>query len=148
MKRKLKHISRRAPGRGESGHHLVEFALVVPVLALLLCGICQYGFIYAASMTVRNATMTAARYAILSVTNIPTIGQVQDFAEHAVAPMLDPTLATATVNTNVTVGGVGGATSVQIQYDLPLVIPWVLRVARGTNAPVSSISLTATTIMR
>src|SRR5437016_3722201 len=126
MKREAKHIGRRVPGGGESGQHLVEFALVLLPLALLLCGICQYGFIYAANMTLRNATMVAARYATLS-TNVPTVVEVQSFAEQAVAPMLDPGLATATVDNDVTVGGVGGATSVQIQYNLPLVIPWVLR---------------------
>ena len=144
MKHKAKHITRRARGGSESGQHLVEFALVLLPLALLLCGICQYGFIYAANMTVRNATMTAARYAILSTNGIPTAAQVQDYAEHAVAPMLDPTLATATVDNNVTVGGTNGATSVQIQYDLPLVIPWVVP---GKTAG-SSLTLTATTIMR
>jgi len=96
--------------------------MVLLPLALLLSGICQYVFIYAANMTIRNATMTAARYATLSTTT-PTAGQVQDFAKQAVAPMLDTNLATATVDNNVTVGVANGATSVQIQYDLPLVIP-------------------------
>jgi len=139
-----KYIGRRAPRGGESGQHLVEFALVLLPLALLLCGICQYGFIYGANMTLRNASDTAARYAVLFTNGAPTVVQVQDFAKQAVAPMLNPTLATATVTTNVTVGGTNGATSVQIQYDLPLVIPWVVP---GKTAG-SSLSLTATTIMR
>jgi len=144
MKREAKYIGQRAPDNGESGSALVEFSLVLVPLFVLLCGICQYGFIYAANMTIRNATMTAARYATLSVTNIPTAGQVKAFAEQAVAPMLDTNLATATVDNDVTVGGVGGATSVQIQYDLPLVIPWVVP---GRTAG-DSLTLTATTIMR
>src|SRR5882724_8144188 len=122
MKHEVKHIGRHTPDSGESGQHLVEFAMVLLPLALLLCGICQYVFIYAANMTVRNATMTAARYATLSTTT-PTPGQVQDFAKQAVAPMLDPALATANVDPDVTVGDAGGATSVQIQYNLPLIIP-------------------------
>jgi len=145
MKREAKHIGRRASGEGESGQSLVEFAMVLLPLALLLCGICQYGFIYAANMTIRNATVIAARYATLSTTNIPTTDQIQDFAKQAVAPMLNPALATAIVDTNVTVGGANWATSVRIQYDLPLIIPWVVY---GTNIPGSSLSLSATTIMR
>ena len=144
MKDEAKYVARRAVERGESGQHLVEFALALLPLALLLCGICQYGFIYAANMTLRNATDMAARYAALSVTNIPTATQVQNFAKQAVAPMLDPNLATATVDTNITVGGINGATSVQLQYNLPLVIPWVVP---GKTAG-SSLTLTATTIMR
>ena len=143
MNHEAKYSDRRAPGGGESGQSLVEFAMVLLPLALLLCGICQYGFIYAANMTIRNATMTAARYATLSTTT-PTPGQVQDFAKQAVAPMLDTNLAIPTVDPNVTVGGANGATSVQIQYDLPLVIPWVVP---GKTAG-DSLTLTATTIMR
>ena len=143
MKREAKYTGQRALDEGESGSALVEFSLVLVPLLVLLCGICQYGFIYAANMTIRNATMTAARYAILSTTT-PTAGQVQDFAKQAVAPMLDPALATANVDPDVTVGDAGGATSVQIQYDLPLVIPWIVP---GETAG-DSLSLTATTIMR
>jgi Flp pilus assembly protein TadG len=147
MEHEAKNVSRRKRGGGESGQHLVEFALVLLPLALILFGICQYGLIYDANMTIRNATVAAARYAVLSVTNAPTIVQIQSFAKQVVTA--DPFLKTnyvaaVNVNTNVTVGGVNGATSVQIQYNLPLIIPWVVP---GMSAG-SSVSLSATTIMR
>lgn len=139
--------------RRESGQHLVEFALVLLPLALLLCGICQYGFIYCAAMTVRNASATAARYATLgnggaygTTTNAPTVAQIQSVAQDTLAPMITATInnVIVTVDQNATVGGVGGATSVKVQYNLPLIIPWVVpgRSAGDTRA------ITATTIMR
>ena len=132
--------------RQESGSALVEFALVSLPLALLLCGICQYGFIYAANMTVRNATVVAARYATVTMTNTPSVDQIKNVAQDALGPMLSTNDAMAHVNVdpNVTVGGVGGAVSVQIQYKLPLIIPWVVP---GKTAG-DSLTLTATTIMR
>jgi Flp pilus assembly protein TadG len=133
--------------RQKSGSALVEFALVSLPLALLLCGICQYGFIYAANMTVRNATVVAARYATLVTTaTVPNSNQITVVALDALGPMIVPTNNNVRVNVdpNVTVGGAGGAVSVQIQYDLPLIIPWVVP---GKSAG-DSLTLTATTIMR
>jgi Flp pilus assembly protein TadG len=147
MEHEAKQVSRRERAGQESGQHLVEFAMVLLPLALILFGICQYGFIYAANMAIRNATVNAARYAVLAVTNTPTIAQIQSFATAAVAvdPFLQTNNVTAVnVNTNVTVGTTNGATSVQIQYNLPLIIPWVVP---GKTAG-SSVSLSATTIMR
>ncbi len=133
--------------RQESGSALVEFALVLLPLALLLCGICQYGFIYAALLTVRNATVVGARYgALVTSTNTPTGDQISSVAQNALGPMLSTNdLSTVvTVDTNATVGGAPGAVSVTIQYKLPLILPWVVPgKAAGDTLP-----LTATTIMR
>jgi Flp pilus assembly protein TadG len=144
MEHEAKHVSRRERGGGESGQHLVEFALALLPLALILFGICQYGVIYDANMTIRNAAVAAARYAVLAVTNTPTIAQVQSYATQAATadPFLKTNNVTVTVATNVTVGTLTGATSVQIQYNLPLMIPWVVPGA-GSN-----VSVSATAIMR
>src|SRR4051794_17648077 len=105
-----------------SGSTMVEFALTLPLLALLLFGICQYGFIFAAYLTLRNASAVGARYATLS-NPTPSDSDIQKVAQGAVGPMLKTNLAVASV-TSVSVGGVSGAKSVQVRYDLPLVIPF------------------------
>jgi Flp pilus assembly protein TadG len=132
-------------GSQRSGQALVEFAMVLPLLALMLFGIIQFGFIFAAYMTIRNATVVAARYAVLATTNTPTIAQIQNVAKQAVTPMLKVSNVIAVnVDTNVTVGAANGATSVQIQYNQPLLIPFVVS---GKTAG-STLTLSATTIMR
>jgi len=109
-----------------SGTTLVEFALTIPLLALLLFGIIQYGFIFAAYTTLRTGASAAARYATLSLPN-PTVPQIQSYAKSAIGPMLLTNGVTAVnVNTNATVGGVTGAKSVQINYNLELIIPFVV----------------------
>lgn len=137
----------RTSGGPRKGQSLVEFAMVLPILVVLLFGIIQFGFIFAAYMTIRNATVIAARYAVLSVTNSPpTKAQIQDVAKQAVTPMLKISNVTAVnVDTNVTVGAAAGATSVQIVYNLPLIIPFV--VAPGQDVP-NTLTLSATTVMR
>ena len=51
---------RRRRSRGQS---LVEFALVVPILFLILCGIMDFGFLLYSRMTVINAAREGARVA-------------------------------------------------------------------------------------
>ncbi len=142
------HLGRRLSGGREEGSELVEFALVLLPLALLLFGIIQWGFIIAANMTVRNATVVAARYAIVSIaTNAPGVNpipQIRAKAKQAVAPLLDPNIANPTVLPNFIIGTTTG-TSVRIDYNLRLIIPWVVL---GSNVSNSHIPLHATTIMR
>ena len=51
-----------------AGQALVEFAIVLPILALLLLGIIQFAFIFAAQIGVTNAVREAARIAAVSPT--------------------------------------------------------------------------------
>lgn len=47
---------------GEKGQALVEFALVLPVLLLILCGIIDFGWIFGNQLAANNAAREAARY--------------------------------------------------------------------------------------
>ena len=139
-----KHVGWKMSGRRQSGSSLVEFAMVLVPLMLLLFGIIQFGFIFAAYMTVRNATVVTARWATLGPTNQHSVAEIQDFARLQVKPMLNPNNVTA-VNvsqTNVTVNVTN--TSVEIRYNLRLIIPWVVH---GSNAP-NTYLVKATSIMR
>ena len=145
---KRKYVGWRMWSRRQAGSSLVEFALVSVPLFLLLFGIIQFGFIFAAYMTVRNATVIAARYANLQATPPHTVDDIKAFAKLQVKPMLNPNNVTA-VNVSqdnvVQIGTVAITnTSVEIQYNLPLIIPWVVH---GTNAP-GSYLVKATSIMR
>jgi Flp pilus assembly pilin Flp len=58
--------------RGEDGTSLVEFALVAPVLLLLLVGILDLGRAVNALVTVSNAAREGSHYAILHPTASPS----------------------------------------------------------------------------
>lgn len=47
----------------EKGQAIVEFALAIPLLLLIMCGVLDFGWIYANQYRVENAAYTAARYA-------------------------------------------------------------------------------------
>ena len=56
------------------GQALVEFALVLPILVILLLSIIQFAFIFAAQTGVTNAVREAAR---LAAVNTPTVNAAQ-----------------------------------------------------------------------
>lgn len=51
--------------RSEKGQALVEFALVLPLLLTLLCGIIDFGWLYYNQITLNNAAREGARYAVI-----------------------------------------------------------------------------------
>lgn len=50
--------------RREGGQSLVEFAIIFPILLLMLAGITEIGFMYYASYTIENASREGARIAV------------------------------------------------------------------------------------
>ena len=123
-----------------SGSTLVEFAFVLPVLVFLLFAICQYGFIFAAYITIRNASAVGARQAIISTNNAAAV------AKAALAPMLDATKAPDPVLTVTNIAG-ASAYAVTVSYPLNkyLMLPFVLPPFNRSN---TNRTLSATTIMR
>lgn len=57
---------RRTNIRNERGQTMVEFALVVPILCVVLFGILQFGALYNDYVTLTDATRVGARKAIVS----------------------------------------------------------------------------------
>ena len=51
--------------RAEKGQAMVEFALVLPLLLALLCGIVDFGWLYYNQITLNNAAREGARYAVI-----------------------------------------------------------------------------------
>lgn len=55
----------RRRGRNECGAAAVEFALVVPVLLVIVIGIFNFGFVLAQQISLNNGARQAARYAVV-----------------------------------------------------------------------------------
>ncbi|QSO50336.1 pilus assembly protein [Alicyclobacillus curvatus] len=62
---------------GEGGQSLVEFALVLPVLLLLLLGIIDFGRVLSAYYVVDHAARDAARYASIGASDSTVIQAIQ-----------------------------------------------------------------------
>lgn len=115
---------------GERGQSLVEFALVLPVLALFLLGIVDFGRIYSAHLTASEAARDAARYASIGESNA-TIGQVIQDDTASLSGGASWTINPDTTRTSGDTVTVNVSTSVAI-FD-PLLMAFL-----GTNFPVNS----------
>jgi Flp pilus assembly protein TadG len=66
--------------RHEAGLALVEFALVVPILIMLLIGLIEYGRLAYFTIEVANAAHAGAQYASLSLSNAANTSGIQNAA--------------------------------------------------------------------
>ena len=61
MKKQIK-----SKGKSEDGQAMVEFALVLPVFLLILCGIIDFGWLFYNQLSLNNACREGARYAVVN----------------------------------------------------------------------------------
>lgn len=140
----LKHPSagsrrRRSRTRGQS---LVEFALVVPVFLLILCGILDFGFVLYSRMTVINAAREGARVATTMTEDPGQISGAVDSQVSAAAGGLDVTTASCRVpkgGGSACSGGLGSAEAgdsvkVTVTYNHHAFFPFLF----GATIPMSS----------
>ena len=60
--------------RNERGQTMVEFAVVLPVLALLLFGVIQFGIAFNSYLTITDAVRAGARKAAVSAEAVDPVG--------------------------------------------------------------------------
>ncbi len=80
-------------GRASSGQSLIEFALLFPVVFLLVVNVVNFGGLIYTYITVENASRSGASYmqlggSSIGAPQIPTISQVQDFVHADLATSL------------------------------------------------------------
>lgn len=124
--------SRRA-GRGQLGQALVEFALVLPVLLLILMAIVDFGRLFYSVLAVRHAAREGARYGVVHAADDEGIRQrVRDAAVG-----LEGDRLTITITPAVSQRRVGSPLTVDVSYPFEYVTPVAAitgrqQVVRGT----------------
>ncbi len=88
--------------RREDGQAMVEFALILPIFLLILCGIIDFGWLFYNQLSLNNACREGARYAVV---NTAEDGSTQAIVNHI-------------ENTTTTVFSNGGI-DVQVSYSAP-----------------------------
>lgn len=138
VRRSTRVPSRRGHRHDPTGQSVVEFALVIPVLMLILMSIIQLGFLFSAHIGVINGVREGARYGSLSPTTASNAAangtSVETYIRDSVLPRNVPGYALANV-TAVSVSycsyaNPGGSSYsvrllVQATYAHPLFIPLV-----------------------
>ena len=84
--------SSQYPSRRRRGSTLLEFALIVPILVVMLLGIIEFGWLVKNHLTIANATREGARAASLGKTSEEIQDRIKNAAKPAVVTDTDITL--------------------------------------------------------
>lgn len=98
--------------RNERGAIAVEFALLLPVLVILLIGIMEFGMFYSAQISVTAAAREAAR--VMAIDHDPGAARM---AARSASPVLDPALTNEQIAVSATCT-TGATATVTITYTL------------------------------
>jgi Flp pilus assembly protein TadG len=140
-----------SPGNREKGASAVEFALVLPVLILILFGIIEFGFIIYDKAVITNASREGARTGIVyrvGVGGVPSAVSTDDITTTVVNYCMGalislgggPSVPSTTVTGNCAVAGSALTVAVSYPYSF-LVLPNFVQGLSG------AITLNATTVM-
>lgn len=124
----------------ERGAAAVEFALLLPVLMLILFGIIEFGMIMYSREVITNASREGARAGIVQSTAKPTVGEIQTIVtNYLTGTGVDPN----SVTTNVAGAGLTAPNTltVSVTYPYNFFVPAILGLG-------NTISLTGQTVMR
>jgi Flp pilus assembly protein TadG len=125
--RTLRTKQRRTDERGQA---LVEFALILPIILLLVVGMLEFARAWNLHQTMTDAAREGARRAVLADLNDPT-GQTQDSVKKAMWDRLamfgyDPAHATMTINPLADWKSTGKAITVTLVCPYRFwVVPWM-----------------------
>ncbi len=131
----------KARARARRGQALVEFALVLPILVLLLLGIFEFGRAYNAYEVITDAAREATRRAVVDDTvSVHTIETIAISALSRAGMTADSTMVTITP-TGLAGVTAGTPTSVAIAYPFRFLF-------MGSLIGVSQVTLRSTSTMR
>lgn len=102
------------------GQSLVEFALVMPLLLMILIGIIEFGFMFSNYITLTNASREAAR--------VVSLGGTYDQAEDRIAGvsgLLDSNEITMQTSVDVSTLGRGDSITVTLRYPYHFLTPFL-----------------------
>jgi len=114
----MKRPQRIDPRRGERGQALAEFALVLPLLLLLIAGIIEFGRAWNIKQAVTDAAREGARFYVVADGLTPTEKTT------LVTEKVEERLALASIETSditLSEAGVDRTVSISTQYDMGFV---------------------------
>ncbi len=124
----------RRRGRAESGAAAVEFAIIVPVLLLLVLGIVDFGYAFGQKLALNHAAREGARMAVVESSGADTQAEIAQLVSDSAGTLVDPLDTTQVIATVAGTGtsatcGPGGALDigdeleVSVDYDATPLVP-------------------------
>lgn len=122
--------------RNQKGQSLVEFAIILPLILLIVMGIAQFGLLFNSYLTIQNATREGARTGVVGGTNNEIRQSILNTSPYLKEENL-------TIHINPKDNRRSGETlTVQIIYNYPLTVPIINNILGKT------VQLNAQTSMR
>ena len=119
--------------QSENGNVLVEFALIMPVLILILAGIVQFGFLLNGKIAVNAASYEAARAATLS--DNPEADAINAVSSYASASLPGWDLQEQlSIEINTTGNSPGDSVQIKVFYDVPLFFSKILPISESGSS--------------
>lgn len=130
---------------GEMGAAAIEFALVLPILVLLVCGIIEFGLLFYNKQIITNASREGARAGIVdqvSDAQIRTIvtNYLKESLPNGPSKIISLTGRVTIDSGNVTVERPGNDLAVAVGFNYPLLL--------GGIVGIQTVAVSAQTIMR
>lgn len=104
--------------KDQKGQALVEFAIVLPILLLLVMGILQFGMMLNSYLTIENAAREGARTGIIGSSD----SEIQNLII-STSPNLDPAKLKVTITPSGAVRKPGDTLTVKVTYNYELIVP-------------------------
>ena len=99
---------------------MVEFAMIVPILLLIVVGIIEFGFMFSGFLTLTNASREAARAISLGATDANAIQRAKDSSMQ-----LDGTQMVVVIDPNSGTRQQGDMVTVTISYEYDFLTPFM-----------------------
>ena len=103
----------------QGGQTLVEFALVLPLLLMILFAICQYGFLFYTYISVNQAAREGARHAAVGAADAAIVTKI------TATVALDPAMLAIAITPAERISGEEVTVSVSVAKANLLILPFV-----------------------
>jgi Flp pilus assembly protein TadG len=104
--------------KNQKGQALVEFAIILPIILMLVMGILQFGMMLNSYLAIENAAREGARAGIIGSSD----AEIQSLLI-STAPSLDPNNLTVTITPNYATRKSGDTLTVKVTYNYKLNVP-------------------------
>ena len=111
--------------RDQEGAAAVEFALLLPLLVLLLFGMIEFGLAFNTRIQATNAAREAARRAVIGIDNWSDLGGGLSFWQVVRQDAGVGSLSDCVLSTDPAVPVIGGTLTVSFDYPMNLRIPFM-----------------------
>ena len=123
--------------RKEDGQAMVEFALVLPVFLLILCGIIDFGWLFYNQLSLNNACREGARYAVVNTADNADTLAITNHIENLTTTVFANNGVDITVTYSSPADPTSGDITVSLEADISFFTP-VLSTVLGKEKTITS----------